>query len=132
MSDLIEFLDARISEDEAAARAASSGPWQWSGDPEDNSAVLYASDERQVLDVYAEHGPGYLAVAEADRVHITIHDPVRVLAECAAKRKILENVPPVADPYDRTGEASPYVLMCLASVYRRHPDYQEGWAVDGL
>ena len=27
------------------------------------------------------------------------------------------------------GGTSEYVLMCLASVYCQHPDYQEGWAV---
>jgi hypothetical protein len=55
-----------------------------------------------------------------------------VLAECAAKRKILENVPLVTDISSQMGGTSQYVLMCLASVYSQHPDYQEGWRVDGL
>ncbi|MBT2533296.1 hypothetical protein J7E83_14445 [Arthrobacter sp. ISL-48] len=59
-------------------------------------------------------------------------DPGRVLAECAAKRKILGNVPLVADVPTETGGTSEYVLMCLASVHQDHPDYEEGWAVDGL
>ena len=54
----------------------------------------------------------------------------RVLAECAAKRKILGNVPLVTDNPAETGGTSEYVLMCLAAVYRKHPDYQEGWWVD--
>ena len=132
MGDIIEFLEARIREDEAVAAAASSGPWQWYGDPTSDSALLYASDERQVLDVYSDHTAAFLAVSEADRTHIAIHDPVRVLADCVAKRKILENIPPVADQDELNGDASPYVLMCLASVYRGHPDYEEGWTVDGL
>lgn len=59
-------------------------------------------------------------------------DPGRVLAECAAKRKILANVPLVTDVPSEIGATSDYVLMCLASVHRDHPDYEEGWAVDGL
>jgi hypothetical protein len=56
----------------------------------------------------------------------------RVLSECAAKRKILDNVPLVTDISSQAGGTSGYVLMCLASVYSHHPDYQEGWRVDGL
>jgi hypothetical protein len=54
----------------------------------------------------------------------------RVLAECAAKRKILGNVPLVTDNPAETGGTSEYVLMCVAAVYRQHPDYQWGWSVD--
>jgi hypothetical protein len=93
MADIIEFLEARITEDEAAAR--------------------------QGLDSGEGSGP------------FGCFDPVRVLAECTAKRKILENVPLVTDVPTAIGGTSEYVLMCLASVYSSHPDYQEGWAVDG-
>jgi hypothetical protein len=59
-------------------------------------------------------------------------DPVRVLAECVAKRKILGNVPLlVTDLAPEVGGTSEYVLMCLASTYADHPDYQEGWIIDG-
>jgi hypothetical protein len=43
----------------------------------------------------------------------------------------LENVPLVTDP-SQIGGTSEYVLMCLASVYSQHPDFQDGWRVDGL
>ena len=55
----------------------------------------------------------------------------RVLAECSAKRMVLGNVPLVADIPAEIGGTSEYVLMCLASVYSWHPDYQEGWSVEG-
>lgn len=132
MRDIIEFLEARISEDEAVARAAAPGPWQWFGDQARDRTMLYASDEKKVLEVYGAQSSGHLAVSGADLAHIAINSPDRILAECAAKRKILENIPLVADADDELGEVSPYVLMCLASVYRRHPEYQEGWIVDGL
>ena len=48
--------------------------------------------------------------------------PDRVLAECAAKRRIVEGW---RDEYHDT-----WVLMHLASVYADHPDYDPAWATD--
>ena len=95
MGDIIEFLESRISEDEAAAREG-------------------------------------LGRMETGAPFTGCFDPRRVMAECSAKRKILGNVPLVADVPTAIGATSDYVLMCLASVHRDHPDYEEGWAVDGL
>lgn len=99
MADVIGFLEARIAEDEAAARGT-------------------APDTPGADDAAGSPGSPLWAA--------------RILAECAAKRKILENVPLVTDISSQTGGTSQYVLMCLASVYSGHPDYQEGWQVDGL
>jgi hypothetical protein len=99
MADVIGFLEARIAEDEFAAR----------GTAPDTSGT----DDTAGSSVW----PLWAA---------------RVLAECAAKRKILENVPLVTDISSQTAGTSGYVLMCLASVYSHHPDYQEGWRVDDL
>lgn len=93
MADIIEFLEARIAEEEAEARRG-----------------LESRDE-----VYGAVG---------------WFDPARVLAECNAKRKILDNVPLVTDIPTEIGATSEYVLMCVASVYMNHPDYQEGWSID--
>jgi hypothetical protein len=95
MADLIDFLEARIAEDEA--------------------------DARRGLETEGMTGPvaGWF-------------NPGRVLSECAAKRKILGNVPLVTDVAAAIGATSEYVLMALAAVYKDHQDYQEGWAVDGL
>jgi hypothetical protein len=95
MADLIDFLEARIAEDEA--------------------------DARRGLETEGMTGPvaGWF-------------NPGRVLSECAAKRKILGNVPLVTDVPAAIGATSEYVLMALAAVYKDHQDYQEGWAVDGL
>jgi len=80
---------------------------------------------------YAEEVPTTIAG------HIARHDPARVLAECEAKRRIVERH---ADetPYCSSGawedtthaEMSGVVcptLALLASVYADHPDYQELW-----
>jgi hypothetical protein len=95
MADLIDFLDARIAEDEA--------------------------DARKGLEMEGSAGPV-----------VGWFNPGRVLSECAAKRAILGNVPLVTDVATAIGGTSEYVLMSLAAVYKDHPDYQEGWAVDGL
>ena len=91
MSDLTEFLLARIAEDEAVARAImaegySEGRWQW--DMHRNApyrSALVDEHDRVVLppkddDVFPSRN-----VAE----HIARHDPARVLAECEAKRRII-------------------------------------------
>jgi hypothetical protein len=95
MADLIDFLEARIAEDEA--------------------------DARRGLETEGAAGPV-----------VGWFNPGRVLSECAAKRKILGNVPLVTDVPTAIGATSEYVLMALAAVYKDHQDYQEGWAVDGL
>jgi hypothetical protein len=76
-----------------------------------------------------ENGPGHSAVRT--RLDVSPFTAARVLAECAAKRKILENVPLVTDIPSQMGGTSDYVLMCLASVYSWHEEYQEGWSVSG-
>ena len=95
MADLIDFLEARIAEDEA--------------------------DARRGLEMEGLAGPV-----------VGWFNPGRVLSECAAKRTILGNVPLVTDVAMAIGATSEYVLMSLAAVYKDHPDYQDGWAVDGL
>jgi hypothetical protein len=55
--------------------------------------------------------------------------PSAVLAECAAKRKMLAKIPRMSDTYDELGGTSLYVLACLASVYKDHPGYLQEWAL---
>jgi hypothetical protein len=128
--DIIDFLEARISEDEAVAQAASPAPWEWFRKAGTPGPALYAADEHAVLDAYADHRPGYLACKAEDRVYIAQFNPGRILAECAAKRQMLANVPLVTDIPGEVGGTSEYVLMCMASPYRDHPDYQQGWAIE--
>jgi hypothetical protein len=86
---ITEFLLARIAEDEAAAQAASTGPWVWVGEAAEDSAFLYAGDNEPVIAAYGNHTEGYIECSDADRSYIARHDPARVLAECKAKRAIL-------------------------------------------
>src|SRR5688572_20799212 len=70
---LTEFLLARLTEDEAAARAAAGEhgvyPGTWWGQ---------------------EAGGEPSGVSSEDGAHIARHDPARVLAECEAKRRIVD------------------------------------------
>jgi hypothetical protein len=78
---IIEFLSARLDEDEAVARAASPGPWHTNAEAHEVLAV----DDITVAEGFALSGPQTRATTE----HIARHDPARVLAEVEAKRKII-------------------------------------------
>lgn len=123
---LTEFLLARIAEDEAAARAAIQ--------PEE----LYPWGDRQLPqrspDNFSEDIAGYLGGTWGD--HCAIWSPLRVLAECEAKRRIVAEAKAAED----AGEAALYtagedarwftyesVLGLLALPYADHPDYDENW-----
>jgi hypothetical protein len=73
MSDLVAFLNARLDEDEAAARAAAPG-------------VLSGRDAAGWCEVLLAKGIG---ADDEGAKHIARHDPGRVLREVAAERAIL-------------------------------------------
>ena len=75
------------------------------------------------------HGDGRgIGVATEQEVrHIARHDPARVLAECEAKRRIVELFPDAAQDGDGWNDAGYSVLRDLAAVYADHPDYREEW-----
>ncbi|MGW4422556.1 DUF6221 family protein [Streptosporangium sp. NPDC004631] len=82
MSDLIAFFRARLDEDERWALAASPGPWSENAESDEVLAV----DGITVADGFALSGNQLRATV----AHIARHDPARVLAEVAAKRRLLE------------------------------------------
>lgn len=123
MSNLVEFLLARVAEDEAVARAATQGRWFW--EPEGSSGQgdrsLIATDgtwrlcgyycewaDADVTSRGPKRTPGHehlnsgsvvsawghdwwgINVDEADADHIAAWQPARVLAECSAKRRIVD------------------------------------------
>ncbi len=105
---LVEFLITRIAEDEAAACD------QWNLAPHSVNCGVRL---------------GYWA--ETDCV---CGYPVRFLAECEAKRRIVrdaEDAEAAAEPYPtfNTGMAAAYedVLKVLALSYADHPDYRDDW-----
>lgn len=97
---LTEFLLARIAEDEAIAAKANKG-----GDVEDTPIFECGSQGRHV------------GMA-----------PVRVLAECEAKRRIVERCSAVDSAMPSTHLAHG-ILAELALPYADHPDYDESWGI---
>lgn len=106
---LTEFLLARIAEDEAKAlritpgRIAANGHWRA------NSIEFGSAHDRETT------------------AHIIRWDPARVLAECEAKRQIVQ----IADEVSRRTTSSAYwgstLLHVLALPYADHPDCQGEW-----
>lgn len=118
---LTDFLLARIDEDEDEAKAAMGPANSPMGDDAADEVLWMARNE---------------GVAEAGIEHFARHDPARVLAECEAKRRIVEahgpyrmaslgycsscgDVPQVAYPCP--------TLRALAAIYADHPDYRVEW-----
>lgn len=164
--DIVAVLTAGLNEDERQAKLATAGPWlydpskQWQ-DPGDSQlqgqeCVTYGTPPP--ANSPAAFGPplrsgGCIATTGAaddlqsmmDAAHIARHDPARVLAEVAAKRRMLErhsgfDFPANEDdgPGDYAwtprsdghcyGEVWPCAdLRDLAAPYADQPDYNQGW-----
>lgn len=134
--DIQEFLLARIAEDEEAARAAID-PSGWGSSP----------DGRWRLEEVQYEGE-WPRSPEADDViwadskwalHANIHDPARVLRECAGKREIIRSHQvfvnlagtkgSLVGVLDAAGAAKSLgiAMRSLSIAYSDHPDYQEEW-----
>lgn len=81
-------------------------------------------------------------LAETDRrpvlaLAITVNHPQRVLAECEAKRRIVETlaIPYIAERRrlmggrPSWGDENPELLRLLAMPHADHPDFREEWRV---
>jgi len=122
---ITEFLLARIAQDEAAAQSAMGAGATW---------------------VTAADTAAGIAGADAGLL-ILVHNPVRVLAECEAKRRIVElhavyphpqvMVYGTIRPCSECGSVddSPVewpcrTLLALASVYADHPEFDPAWRAE--
>jgi hypothetical protein len=139
---LTEFLLARIAEDEEVARNATVGPWWY--DPSKMNAVdheesVFAGSRGPSAITVASTGPCDDIGSMADAAHIARHDPARVLAECEAKRRIVEEHRTVAYEDAEMNDVGTGCYTCgfadeecetlliLATIYADHPDYDESW-----
>lgn len=141
MSDLAEFLLERIAEDEAIARAAigtaafqrQTGHWSFEDVPAKYGVtpIVFA-----VADGGGKTQVANLAMAwerNERGAHIARFDPARILAECDAKRRIIElHSGPHNCENVHTGQVGWNVNPCttlelLALPYADHPDYQQEW-----
>ena len=133
--NITEFLEARISEDEKLAKACDSIEWRIISE-DDTRHQLWVEG----LSIAAADSTWDACIAVADAEHAVRHDPTRVLAECAAKRVVLELARQAIedekefDDYEWQGtveRAEPWtgdaILHAIAAVYKDHPDYQKEW-----
>lgn len=134
MNDLIEFLRARLDEDEQIARSAGGATW-----------VVNMGDVVSTALAERDYGPDGIWVASASfscegdaealheghAEHIARHDPARVLAEVDAKRRIIDLIVLNADgqPLYRDSGAEVWedVLRLLALPFAVHPHFREEW-----
>lgn len=99
--ELTEFLLARIAEDEALD----------SGMPHRNSCRQFG---------------GWPGEPETE-VPCSCGVTDRILAECEAKRRIVEACDPSGSQGPAHAVLSDIALCAMASVYAGHPDYDEAW-----
>lgn len=133
-SDLVEFLRARLDEDEQVARAATPGPWtqdeEVDGWRAGRQTVVRADRFRVVtVDQTRQHHPA----GEENVAHIARHDPARVLADVAAKRALLDAMigPALSSAVARTCDAGLATARYLALAYADHPEYRaDEWSPD--
>lgn len=135
--DLAAWLLERIAEDEADARDSLPGPWAVTEWP---SAVAHG---RWVIT--SRHDPKFVAefldYGSDRRVahHVARHNPARVLAECDAKRRIvqLHTGGHECSVYDQRDEvdACRYIddrpcstLLLLAQSYSAQPGFRDEWS----
>ena len=150
--DITGFLLARIAEDEQVARSAAECEEEphahWQAVIEEGAGSAVVEDCGCVV----ARRPWDAVVPGDEAEHIARWDPARVLAECEAKRRIMEAHPmgPGADgSWNYTevvgcltcvscgvdGEAiidaGPCpTLRALAAPYAEHPDFRPEWSVE--
>jgi hypothetical protein len=161
---IVEFLLARIAEDEAVARDASEsdpskqGHYMDEGPAGNKWTTADGMVSGQSGDLWDCEGSDTLCTSPEVAEHFARHDPARVLAECEAKRVIVE----AATSWEHEFNPSAYyacrayklkedtwkvlkisegkcncgvtqqrnaILKPLAAIYADHKDYDPGWAL---
>lgn len=117
--DLAEFVQARIAQDEETARAALA---ERASPVSGATFTLWEDQEWEAIDGKV-------------MTHVDAWDPARVLAECAAKRAIVEmhrgaHECPTPDSCCGWCVDSDEcdTLSALAAPYADHPDFRSEWA----
>jgi hypothetical protein len=139
--DLVQFLRARLLEDELAATDTLPPALQIGrlrGKP-----VLHWRITESGRGVIDEDGGTLRArdIFPAEAAHAIRHDPARVLAEVEAKRRLLEDADDFCREYDNDltdDNSAAQRAYCwrstihrnLARVYRDHADFDPAWLED--
>jgi hypothetical protein len=118
---IVEFLEARLTEDELTASAAIEEAADWH--------VLHSY--RDIKDGGGHHvvlaDSKYPTIGQA--AHIARHSPARVLRQCEAARQVIAEflrLDALGDLPGRTAIES--ALKQLAAVHCDHPDFDPTWS----
>lgn len=131
MSDIVEFITARLDDDEQIARAAGSGPyarWAYTGEYDSYSGgEVYLPD----VDHYSKDIYPYKVTSDNEGLspsvgpdagqHIARQCPARTLLEVKAWRGVIDYLDPDGQ-YDRE------IFADIAAIWNTHADYQAEWA----
>ena len=146
------FVQARCDEDQAAASAATKGPWLLDeGDEEPDHSLTLKGGPDQIPDVPGRetvvYSPHIWDETWPDFTHIARHDPARVLREVAAKRSRVAALLAYARKADeiharpdRYGDGNRGEILgmlmaymhavCVdAEIWAGHPGYDPNWRV---
>jgi hypothetical protein len=147
MDDLAAFIEARLAEDEAMAKAAAADVNRLAGRANWTSEARMVTDAEDPDWAIADLSP--FVDDECLARHIACHDPARVLREVAAKRAIAAEHQPrrvgqsltwcgrchqvIRDAREDEDPCGPFDWPCptmraLAAAWSDHPDYRAGWA----
>ena len=143
MTDLAAWLLAQIAEDERGARAcAAVFPSPWGVSDRGHSATVRADGPNfpLVTELDQDQAPGVGWLGDVLGM-VASFDPARVLAECEAKRRIVEQASeadrkcPEGDwPEDGDMSWAPlsdlgrWTMKVLALPYADRPEYEKEWA----
>jgi len=149
VTGIVDFINARLDEDERGAVRAGGREWEVGPAFGARENMVRIREQGAFVDSVGSCAETWAFVGQVASIpnwrenaqHIARHDPARVLAEVDAKRRIIaladeasgldmsvDNDRRVA-PRDMAAE--PYVgdliLRALALPYVGHPDYREEW-----
>lgn len=157
MTDVAEFIRARLVEDEVTARAATDGPWRYTPDkewftdedkmraaragvPQSGGEEFVGAGPTDSTIGVAATGPAGSTQAMCDADHIARHDPARVLAQVAAMRAVVDRYEKLDHESDRSdgladlaarvaaAAAARDAVRHLAAIWRDHGDYDPAWS----
>lgn len=143
--ELVDFLRARLDEDEATVRSASPGPWWLVQNHFEGDNVVQVRSARSEGD--AVHGQWTLVARftampdtaitrlrmAADSVYFQAQNPVRALADLEARRAVVElcartvSAGPGVEVTRRERRQASAVLLALVAPYREHADFRAEW-----
>ena len=124
--NIVEFIEARIAEDELIANAAAEEPssadqspsWQVVEIPYEGISVWDSN--------YNLEGGQSTPITD----HIARHDPARALQQCKALRDAVATVQDLLEEGWSEDDAA-YMriraLSSMAAIWSNHPDYQQEW-----